>query len=1040
MTNVKIVGDRYQIIKRIGRGGMGAVYLAHDRLVGKPVALKTVTVPSKKFIVTSQVLGSGPQDSRLALATEFRTLASLRHPNIINVLDYGFDVSGRPFFTMDYLRETWSIAEACEGEPLARKVKLLMSLLQALAYLHRRNIIHRDVKPNNVLVTPTSMVKVIDFGMALKQTLSASDWYETEARALAYMAPELFIDETATVQSDLYAVGVIAYEIFAGNYPFDMSNLARLTVSIQNDMPDLSRLDDDLGQVIGRLVAKQPGDRYDSAEDVIRAICQATGQPLPQETIAVRESYLQASRFVGRHAELDTLKRALNQAFEGRGSAWLVAGESGVGKSRLLDELRIRALVKGALVVRGHSLAQGGVPYQSWREPLRRLVLSTELDDVDAGILRELVPNISTLLDRDIPDVPAMEGAAGQQRLIGVLTSMFNRQTQPLVVILENLHWAEESLEFLKRIVAILKDLPILVVGDFRDDEKPDLPDELPGMQVMKLPRLPAEAITELSVFMLGEAGRDLDLIDFLQRETEGNTFFMVEIVRALAEEAGRLSSVGTMPLPSHVFTGGIEQIIQRRLERVPAAAQELLNLAAVAGRHLDLQVLEATDSGIDVDEWLITCANSAVLEVQDGQWSFAHDKLRERILTTLDDEEYVALSRRVAEAIEAVYPNHEAYALTLFEHWRAASDVEKQHSCLLPAATQLIDIIAAYDRARTYIETGLEQLDEDAVEERLKLIQLLGDIEQRVGDQTQAESHYNTSLALAQKVGNTRTSVDIMTDLGMSAWKQGMYSRARTLAEEGLALAGEINDQKNVARNLNNLGIVAQLQGNYEEAQKYYEQQLGIWREINDRQGMGNTLNNLGIISVHQGDFLTGLRYYEESLDIRLNMGDRWGIAGTLNNLGFLEKTRGNYTAAQEYLEQSLRIWREIGARNVSATSLSELARVLILQGKHTAARDALQEGLQTAHTIKSIPDLLDVLTAIVHYYIAHEEYVQAAELLGMISLHPAKTHEIHDELDSLRPQLEEMLTTEELEAAIERGKKRNLTTIVNELLTLFA
>jgi hypothetical protein len=122
----------------------------------------------------------------------------------------------------------------------------------------------------------------------------------------------------------------------------------------------------------------------------------------------------------------------------------LIGGESGVGKSRLLDELRTHALVKGFIVVRGQAVEGGGLPYQLWREPLRRLALMTALTDLEAGVLKEIVPDVSALLGREVADAPALPGDSGRQRL-NVTIVVFKRQAAPMMVLLEDIQWANKG-------------------------------------------------------------------------------------------------------------------------------------------------------------------------------------------------------------------------------------------------------------------------------------------------------------------------------------------------------------------------------------------------------------------------------------------------------------------------------------------------------------------------------------------------------------------------------------------------------------------
>jgi predicted ATPase len=223
---------------------------------------------------------------------------------------------------------------------------------------------------------------------------------------------------------------------------------------------------------------------------------------------------LQAARFVGREEELGQLLGALvNAGKEGIGSTWLVAGESGVGKSRLMDEIRIRALVRGAAVLRGQAVSDGGSPYEVWRRGLRRLTLSTSLSDAQAGVLKPLINDIDRLMEKEIAEAPELDSQAAQQRLIttvGELVTQLARQQQnPVVIMLEDLQWTGgESLDMLKALNQLAQESPLLIIGSYRDDERPDLPDQLPEMNLVPLARLNSAAIAELSESMLGSAGR----------------------------------------------------------------------------------------------------------------------------------------------------------------------------------------------------------------------------------------------------------------------------------------------------------------------------------------------------------------------------------------------------------------------------------------------------------------------------------------------------------------------------------------------------
>ncbi|HSJ59070.1 MAG TPA: serine/threonine-protein kinase, partial [Anaerolineae bacterium] len=546
----QLIGGRYLLHELLGAGGTGMVYRATDRLTGDVVALKRVRIQLDPLPPASATDADEAEAIRLSVANEFRVLASLRHPGIIAVLDYGFDDQHQAYFTMEYLAAARTILDAGQARPLDVQLALIMQMLEALAYLHRHGILHRDLKPGNVLVTG-DVVKLLDFGLSVSRERAAGT-----VGSFGYMAPEVVVGRPAGEPSDLYSVGVMAYELLAGRQLFDTSQISRVIESILHSSPDLGALHADpaLVEVVGHLLAKDPAHRYSSAEACITAISTALRRAMPAETVAVRESFLRAARFVGRRVELDSLARALDAAFAGQGSAWLVGGESGVGKTRLLDELSTRAMVAGALLLRGQAEREGGLTYQLWREPLRRLMLTAEVSDLEAGILQPVVPDIATLLGREVAAAPPLEGEAGRRRLQSTMANVFCRPSAPLVLLLEDLQWATESLNVLEQLLPLVCDRPLLVVGTFRDDEAPHLPDALPGAKLIKLDRLSEGEVADLSASMLGEVGRQAALVRLLQHESEGNTFFLIEVVRALAEQAGRLSDIGRLPLPVRVF------------------------------------------------------------------------------------------------------------------------------------------------------------------------------------------------------------------------------------------------------------------------------------------------------------------------------------------------------------------------------------------------------------------------------------------------------------------------------------------------------
>lgn len=992
------VNGRYLIHEKIGEGGMGVVYRATDRLSEHILAFKQVIVPTWEFAVDGNDMAGGLEENlRLALAHEFETLASLRHPNIISVLDYGFDEERRPYFTMDYLMGAKTILDAGQGLDEMGKVHLIQQMLQALAYLHRRGILHRDLKPANVLVTYRT-VRILDFGLATtqKSTMQA-------AGSIPYIAPEVWEDQPHTEAADLYAVGIIAFELFAGRHPFDINSPQFLSQVLDN-APDLSLLNTspEITAVISKLINKNHQERYSSAEACIAAFSQAMGLPIPAESIAIRESYLQSALFVGRTEETGLLLEALDEAKQGYGSSWLVSGESGVGKSRLLDEIGTQALVQGALVLRGQTIEDvAGSPLQLWREALRRLVLAMPLDDLSVGVLQALIPDIGRLLQREVYPAPELNAPAARQRLISTITNLFNNKNQWVLLILEDLHWADAGLEILRQLSRLAPRLPLLIIGSYRTDERASMADDLPLMEELPLNRLSSDEITALSTSMLGKAGENPEVLALLQRETEGNAFFLVEVVRALAEEAGRLSAIGRSSLPQQLFPQGIQTIVQRRLARVPDAAVPLLVGTAVAGRQVDLNLLpmlaESTKTIMPTETWLATCAEAAVLELFNENWRFAHDKLRSGILETINPERQKGWHQTIAQHMEQIYPDQVEQAATLTHHWKqAGNQIKERHYARLAgeyAQQQFLnqtaldyyqqalnltpddDLLGQFDLhlAREQIFHMLGQRDEQ--KEVLATLGSLADqlaqnqgedkraaVALRLANYADATGDYSSAIAAAEQsrqvaLENNDTYYEAASYLaiGRALLRQGKYDETKSSYETCLQAAQTHHFTKLEADTRRALGVLAYDTGQLEKALSLYDQCLPLYESLKNKQGESTVYNNISVVAFSKGNIEQSLVSLEKAQKIDGEIGDREGLARILTNLSSLYLDLGSFELAQTYATEGLTLCREIDVPFGEVLNLVNLSLAAHFLEDDTQAEAFSQEAMALAEKIGS-------------------------------------------------------------------------------------
>ncbi|MBL8131936.1 MAG: tetratricopeptide repeat protein [Anaerolineae bacterium] len=984
-----LFNHRYHIQALIGRGATSAVYRALDLLYGETVALKWVDVPPP----AAPDDGGDLHDSLLNLAREFRILASLRHPHIVSVYDYGID-DGSPFFTMELLEDAAPLHAASFGQRPGAQAALLIQLLEATAYLHRRGVVHRDLKPANVLVSRDGAVKVLDFGLSAAVTRTGD-----RVGTMGYMAPEVLSKAEATPQSDLYSIGVMAYELATGRLPFNPFDI----VGILRRAPDMEALaDHPLQLVIQRLLLKQPEDRYATADEVIRAIRLAAGLP-DQQDAAQRESFLQAAAFVGRDAEMAVITHAIDDAAAGTARFVLIGGESGVGKSRLVDEAAAQALVGGMTALRGDIDSVGGAPFEAWRPIVRRLLLSVPVDDAQASVLRYLVPDIPVLIGRDIPGGAAPSDEAEQRRLVDAIVALIQRADFPILLILEDLHWARQSLLPLRCLLDRRSELRhLLVIATYRDDAGRDLPAMLAPMTLMTLERLDDDALAALVQSMIG-SGAPMDRIGpLIRQETEGNTFFVVEVVRALAEAAGDLSQIGQQPLPARVLTGGMERILQQRIARVPVENHALTRFAAVAGRIIDRALLGEHFGAARVNDWLFQCEDAAVLVFRDEQWQFSHDQLREAVIRDIPANSLSALHGQVAAALEAVHPGDEDYSEVLLVHWHQAGNAEKTVRYLERAAERMLDITAEYPRVQRLIERVAPLLSGSEAHAIL-LARLKARAAWRLGDDQAALKHAEEGLHAAQRAGDTLNTAELLNMLGNTYFGMGHLPEADAYYRESLALFRSLGSQRQIAALLNNLGNIELHLGRIDQALRLYEECYAIDVALGYSRGVAMVHNNIGGLYQVKRDFDAARAAHQRGLDMYREIGDQRGMAASLSGLGKLCRALGDVNGSRACFEQSLELYRQIGNQMGMNRTLANLAHVLIDQGDADEALRMLVRLLATVNPTRSIPAATLALLGFARRFLAEGQTEPAAHLASVVLAVETTTPDNYLELDQV-------------------------------------
>ena len=1055
---------RYDIIDQIGQGGMGRVLKAYDRLTGTEVALK-------------QLLSIEMDNTQVAeaLAREFRSLAALRHPNVIIVKDYGFDTEN-PFFTMELLDNTRDFLTVAKDLTREQQVRIVVQLLHALQYLHRRGILHRDLKPGNIHIDAKLHVKVLDFGLATAvDVLHRSTRDQGIAGTMAYMAPELFQNAAPSVASDLFAVGVIAYEMFTGQHPFMGSSSAAIMYNIVMNAPDLSPLADmqpapqrprtelpdtttvvarpvqvpstspvqpplsatdapSLADILARLLHKDPAERYATADKVIQDLVVLFSLDDMRESDEIRESYLQTATFVGRTDELAQLQTALAAAKTGQGSAWLIGGESGIGKSRLIDELRIHALINGFNVYVGQATPAASTPFEIWRQPVRHLLLSVEVDDNTAGILVRVVPDTADLLMRPVVRVPSLPSAEEErQRTATTIVDLLHKNKAPTVLLLEDLQWAR--IQTLQQLVPHVDDVPLLVIGTFRNDERPELATDLAAMQQFTLSRLELDAVESLTSAVLATDAPPESLVKLVQRESEGNVFFLIEVLRALAEVSGSLDEILHTSLPERVLAGGVVRVLQQRIDRLPADGKPLLTLAAAWGRSIDPALLQHVYTttqpevpAVPLDAWLGRCHQLAILEPHEDAWRFAHDRLREHIL---ESQEHVSHLYERAATLYASYHatnNTSADAGLLADLWQRADQPAHEYPYRLNAATAAREsgmavVAAAHLQRAIEIDDALQRevdadllllaantsysffdlrnvranaerlLNHDAVEPEIMVqaMALLAEVCMAQGDQTAAASYLAKAHAQHMDTHDDTTSLLLRERTGSIYHRQARFRESADQYEAALQMVNAINDPDTYHRLAGGLIKSLTFLGEIERAEKLTKASVAYYEQVGAPAALAHAYGALGIVNARQGKHEAARDCYLKAMDGFRKLGQENLLGNFHVNLGVALKNLGDIEGALTSYEAATTIFDRINMPFASAATLYNQAGILHMLERSQDALVAFFKVAQIGTTIGSATLVFNAANGVARINTDRERYDISARLaFGVLACNP--------------------------------------------------
>jgi Nif-specific regulatory protein len=962
-----LINGRYRVRSRLGEGGMGTVLLAEDTARGGAlVALKQVDP------------ANGPPAGKEltdALIREFETLARLRHPNLPLVHDFGHLGGTRGvFISMEYVEGQDLIAASPSLSP-DRTLAIIAQVCRALEFIHTRGLVHRDLKPQNILVTqPEASIPravLVDFGLASPVKEEAM-----MRGTLQFVAPEILKSQRLDRRADLYALGVLLFRLCTGRCPFQGSSREVLKGHLElapprpadvlapdAEAPLRPALNDALSSVILKLLEKEPARRYSTAAETLQAINRATGSDHPIETADTGEAYSASAALVGRESEMSTMESALDrlrrqlqkEGADREGVVVLVVGDAGSGKSRFQVEARRRAQVRGFRAVSVACTSEAPA-FQPVTEAIALLG-----GPAPALFVEEM----------------AQSGSSEKARLRAVdaaSTALASRTTsQPAVVFLDDAHLADEGtlavVESLARSAARAPAVGLVLAYRSEEIEGSPLQSCLGRLGryaqnvEIHLAPLDHERTSEMIGGMLGLPEAPEVLVDLVHRETSGNPLFIEHAVRSLLED-GTISRLGTSfradvdALTRISFPMGIGEVIRKRLGRLSADARRSLEILAVLGRAADLELVQVA-GGDELTKGRIEAAVESLRQMrivveQVGEraplYVIPNGRIRDVVYERTDWDRRRELHHRLAKVLEERSERGEPIRYEeLARHFIHGAEAPVALAYAAEAADRCrrmgagVEAIGFYRRALELVEPGADV-------QRAEILCKVGLIEKEFGRDAQALDSFEGSLRAAEAAGRHDLAAQARLEKADLLLRRGRSDEAIREIERSLETVAGGKHLSLEARAYSHLAGAHVRSGRLDRGLDLQERALAAAEKSGDKARIAAALNNLASLYCFTAQNEKGFEAFERAIAIRQEMKDRNGELETTSNMGTRLAEAGHKEKAIGCLDRCVSLARAVNDLHTLVEAQINLGFARLDQGVIDLSLSSFEEAAAVA------------------------------------------------------------------------------------------
>ena len=710
---------------------------------------------------------------------------------------------------------------------------------------------------------------------------------------------------------------------------------------------------------------------------------------------------------IGRAYERDALYQLISLARSGQGQIVQVSGEAGIGKSRLVAEVKTRADSEGFLVLQGACFQMdSSYPYAPLLDMLRTSAATNPLAGTPDPVFQEfarLLPELQLSSIHEL-SIPLSDPEQEKRRLFATLTRFFKERTkqQPLLLVIEDLHWCDDiSLEFLLSLARSSVALPLLLLMTYRNDEvQPSLRRFLAQLdrarlsqelQLVSLTKSDVDAMLD-AMLHLPDAEKD-SLLDLIYPLTEGNPFFVEEVLTSLVSHGELVSDDSgwhyrphpdrrseSMPVPRSV-----QEAVQQRTAYLSSEAKRLLSLAAVAGRRFDFVVLQQV-MHCDEEQLLLLMKELVsiqfVQEISAEQFVFRHALTQQSVYTELLARERRLLHRMLAEALEGLYTSsptlQEMYLEDLAYHCYEAGMWEQALAYTQEVGEKALALYAQ-QAAIEHFTRAVDAEHHLSIPSSPRLYLSRGQAYETLGEFESALSDYKQALEAAQVAQDRLMEWQSVIAIGF-LWTGRDYEQAGDWFRQASELAEKLADPTLLARSLNRLGNWLVNTGRIQEGLKAHQEALHLFEAQQNTRGMAETLDLLGVANGFYGDTIHEMESFGRACDLFRELGDHQSLSSSLASRALdsaPEKIITIYSTLRtrdevvQDIQEALRLARQTNSQAAQAFVEFVATQVLSSFGEFGQALSHAQEGLRIATAIEHQQWFSATHVALGHIYI---------------------------------------------------------------------